>query len=46
MISIEEFEEIYNLIPGEPEFELWFDEDRPQLHDHQVCRLRYLSALR
>lgn len=29
MISIEEFEEIYNLIPGEPEFELWFDEDGP-----------------
>ena len=29
MISIEEFEEIYNLIPGEPEFELWFDEDDP-----------------
>lgn len=27
MISIEEFEEIYNLISGEPEFELWFDED-------------------
>ena len=22
MISIEEFEEIYNLIPGEPEFDL------------------------
>ncbi len=29
MISIEEFEEIYNLIPGEPEFKLWFDEDAP-----------------
>lgn len=29
MISIEEFETIYNLIPGEPEFELWFDEDGP-----------------
>ena len=29
MISIEEFEEIYSLIPGEPEFELWFDEDGP-----------------
>lgn len=29
MISIKEFEEIYNLIPGEPEFELWFDEDGP-----------------
>ena len=29
MISIEEFETIYNLIPGEPEFELWFDKDGP-----------------
>lgn len=29
MIPIEEFEDIYNLIPGEPEFELWFDEDGP-----------------
>ena len=29
MISIEEFKDIYNLIPGEPEFELWFDEDGP-----------------
>lgn len=29
MISIKEFEEIYNLIPGEPAFELWFDEDGP-----------------
>ena len=29
MISIKEFEEIYNLIPGKPEFELWFDEDGP-----------------
>ena len=29
MISIDEFEKIYNLIPGEPEFELWFDEDGP-----------------
>ncbi len=26
MLSFEEFEEIYNLIPGKPEFELWFDE--------------------
>lgn len=31
MISIEEFEEIYNLISGEPEFELWFDEDGPTI---------------
>lgn len=46
MIPIEEFEEIFNLIPGKPEFELWFDEDGPQLHDYQVCRLRYFSALR
>ena len=29
MISIEEFEEIYNLIPSKPEFELWLDEDGP-----------------
>lgn len=29
MISIGEFEEIYNLIPGEPEFELRFDENAP-----------------
>ena len=29
MIPIEEFEGIYNLIPDEPEFEFWFDEDGP-----------------
>ena len=29
MISIEEFEEIYNLVPGEPAFELWFEKMAP-----------------
>lgn len=29
MVSIEEFKEIHDMIPGEPEFELWFGEGEP-----------------
>ena len=46
MIFIEKFEEIYNLIPGEPEFELWFDEDDPNYMIIRYADCATFSALR